>query len=109
MIFRIDKEHKEVDFSIAVHKTEENIFYTHDEAPELLNIETFNLLVRALEFFNEDEYRFVGFIDEEDVLIIYRCYKRNERVWENVIFDELVDILKTCEYEHKIMNCLMYE
>lgn len=109
MIFRINDN--EFDFSIAIHQAENGVFYTHDETPRIFDNEIICILHKALENFVDKEYRFIGILDNED-MVIFRCYVRNGNIWENVIFDELTEILKTVEHLdniHKIVNCLMYE
>ena len=106
MIFYRDDNNKEFDFSMVVENHDE-FQIVNGNAPEFIDNEIINLLIKALEHFVNIEYRFVGFIDDTD-MIINRCYKKNGKTWECLVYDDLQDVLKPISGD-KILNCLMYE
>lgn len=107
MIFYVDNENEEFDFSILVEK-HDDVSVLNGEIPEFISNDVVNVLHKAFANFANNEYRFIGFINAEGMVII-RCYIKCGRIWENVFYDDLVDILSGVENNEKIINCLMYE
>lgn len=108
MNFKTTNNPNEFDFSIKSTAIDKNCTLHEGDKPDNICDEIFCALLNTIT--EDSEIRYVGLIENED-FIINRCYKRNGRVWENIYYDDLVEMLeniKDFDIFHRIHNHLIY-
>lgn len=108
MNFYDGNDPNEFDFSIKSTFVDDNCTLHEGNKPDNVKDEIFNVLMMTVT--GNAEIRYVGLIDSDD-FIINRCYIRKDKVWENIYYDDLVEMLeniKESDIVHRIHNHLIY-